>query len=99
MCDTKAVIYELFFTLGACSRALADGSRLPDIEEARRAAHAVRRSRIARAVGSPRLKPRISPYETMTVAQLRAEASRRRIKGRSRARRKAQLIVLLKGDL
>lgn len=87
---------ELFYYAGALTSAFARGTDMPSLREARIANAADRAFRIARAVGRPRLRPAALPtLQSWTVAQLRAEASRRRIRGRSKARTKAQLLQLL----
>ncbi len=85
------------FALGGMVRAFYDGTRMPGMGEALAAAAAVRRGRVARAIGKPRLKAAVKPFGQMTVKELRAEARLRGIKGRSKARRKAELMALLRG--
>lgn len=51
---------------------------------------------LSKALGSPKLKPVTLPsYSTWTVKKLRKELTDRKIKGRSKARTKKQLIQLL----
>ena len=90
--------HDLPCALSGIVRAVYDGSRMPSMPEALAAAAAIRRQRVARAIGSGGLKVRrkVKPLAQMTVKELRAEAALRGIKGRSKARRKADLLALLK---
>lgn len=90
------MVNDLFYYAGALAGAFARGTEFPAFREARIANAADRALRISRAIGTPRLRPAARPaFSGWTVAQLRAEATHRRLPGRSKARTKAQLLQLL----
>lgn len=90
--------HDLPFALAGIVRAIYDGARTPSLPEALSGAACVRRGRVARVIGKPKLGRKVKPLAQMTVKELRAEAKLRGIKGRSKARRKADLLKLLKAD-
>jgi hypothetical protein len=87
---------ELFYYAGSLAASFARGTDMPTLREARIANAAHKALLISRAIGTPRVRPAVVPsYAGWTVKALRAEATRRRIKGRSKAKTKRALIALL----
>jgi hypothetical protein len=93
------VIHDLFYTFGAAAAAFKDGLDMPRLAETRAAARAVRASRVRGILGQPRLQPATRPWAEWKVTELRAELTRRKIAGRSKARTKAAMIALLSGPV
>lgn len=94
------MISDLFTLLGCWSREFVLGMDLSKSEDIR-LAREIRGRRAAKAViGQPRLRkthaPTADKWQAMTCKQLDAELRARGIRGRSKAKRKADKIALLR---
>jgi hypothetical protein len=88
----------LYHYLGAAVHSLAAGWNMPHPQILRRHRAALQSGALGRIVGKPRLRPRAPTrrdYQAMTCKQLDSLLRARQIRGRSKARRKAQKINLL----
>jgi hypothetical protein len=91
-----SLMLDCFSYLGACGRAFAEGWDMPEPRAVQAALADARRRRMARTLGTPRLRRRTEPrLRLLTTRQLNRLLIQHRIPGRSKARTKTQKIQLL----